>query len=125
MFPFNSFELGGDFFLEEALQFGTLPTVVQRADYAVDILSAYVGTSLKQKIQQEALVEDVGAFHRFLKIAGLMNGEIVNVSGVSRDAGVTRMTAERYFDILVDTLIAVRLSGWQPRLKVRERSMPK
>jgi uncharacterized protein len=29
--------------------------------------------------------------------------------------------SERYFEILVDTLIGIRLPGWQPRLKVREK----
>lgn len=125
MFPFTSAELGDDFSLRQALCFGTLPSVVQRPDYAVDILSAYVGTYLQQEIQQEALVEDVGAFNRFLKIAGQLNGEIINVAGVARDAAVARPTTERYFDILVDTLIGYRLPGWQPRLKVRERSSPK
>lgn len=125
MFPLTSVELGTDFTLGEALRIGTLPPVVQRRDYAIDILTAYVGTYLQQEIQQQALVENVGAFHRFLRVAGVMNGEIVNVSGIARDAGVARTTAERYFDILVDTLIAFRLPAWQPRLKVRERSAPK
>ena len=125
MFPLTSQELGDDFSLEQALKFGTLPPVVQRPDYASDILTAYVSTYLKQEIQQEALIENLGNFHRFLRICGLVNGEIVNVSAISRDAGIARMTAQRYFDVLVDTLIAFRLPGWQPRLKVREQSSPK
>jgi len=125
MFPFTSEELGRDFDLGRALAMGTLPPVVMKPDYAADILKAYVGTYLREEIQQEALVEDVGSFHRFLKVAGIMNGEILNVSAISRDAGAARSTVERYFDILVDTLIGFRLPGWQPRLKVRERSAPK
>ncbi len=125
MFPFSSAELGKDFDLSRALTHGMLPPVVQRRDYAVDILTAYVGTYLKQEIQQEALVEDVGSFHRFLKIAGIMNGEVINVSSVARDAAVARSTVERYFEVLVDTLVGFRLPGWQPRLKVRERTTPK
>ncbi len=125
MFPLTSCELGTEFDLEEALRIGTLPPVMQRKEYAIDILSAYVSTYLQQEIQQQALVEDVGAFHRFLKVVDIVNGEIVNISGIARDVGVAPTTAERYFDILVDTLIAVRLPAWQPRLKVRERRAPK
>lgn len=125
MLPLTSAELGGDFDLMRALAHGMLPSVVTRQDYAIDILTTYVGTYLKQEIQQEALVDDVGAFHRFLKVAGILNGELLNVSAVARDAAVARSTVERYFDILEDTLIALRLPGWQPRLKVRERSTPK
>ncbi len=125
MLPFSSAELGKGFDLPRALAFGLLPPVVQRADYAIDILTAYVGTYLQQEIQQEALVEDVGSFHRFLKVAGIMNGELLNMSAIARDAAVARTTVERYFQILEDTLIAIRLPGWQPRLKVRERHAPK
>ena len=125
MFPLTSAELGSDYDLESRLAFGSLPDVSQDREYAIDILSAYVGTYLRQEIQQEALVENLGSFNRFLKIAAIMNGESINTSGVARDAAVARSTVERYFDILEDTLIGFRLPGWQPKLKARERSSPK
>lgn len=125
MFPMTSEELGEDFDLERALAFGLLPPVIQRRDYAIDILTAYVGTYLRQEIQQEALVEDLGAFHRFLQLAGLLNGEVINTSAIARDAAVARTTVDRFLDVLVDTLIAIRVPGWQPKLKVRERSAAK
>jgi uncharacterized protein len=124
-FPFTSVELGGDFSLQRALTIGTLPPVVQAPEFAYDILSAHVGTYLKQEIQQETMIKDVAAFSRFLKVAAIMNGQLLNISSIARDAAVTRSTAERYFDLLVDTLIGVQLPGWQPRLKVRERVTPK
>ena len=125
MFPLTSAELGSDYDLESRLAFGSLPDVSQDSEYAIDILSAYVGTYLRQEIQQEALVENLGSFNRFLKIAAIMNGESINTSGVARDAAVARSTVERYFDILEDTLIGFRLPGWQPKLKARERNSPK
>jgi uncharacterized protein len=125
MLPFSSAELGRDFDLSRALAHGSMPPVIQKREYAADILTAYVGTYLQQEIQQEALVDDVGSFHRFLKVAGIMNGELLNMSAVSRDAAVSRSTVERYFEILEDTLIGFRLPGWQPHLKVRERATPK
>ena len=36
--------------------------------------------------EQEALVRHLDAFARFLHVAALMNGQVVNVSGLSRDA---------------------------------------
>ena len=125
MFPLTSAELGPDYDLESSLALGSLPDVSRDSEYAIDILTAYVGTYLKQEIQQEALVENLGSFNRFLKIAALMNGESINTSGVARDASVARSTVERYFDVLEDTLIGFRLPGWQPKLRARERSSPK
>lgn len=124
-FPLNSAEMSNDYNLDEALKIGTLPSVVQSPAMAIDILNAYVGTYLKQEIQQETLIGDVAAFHRFLKVAAIMNGQVLNVSSVARDAAVARSTVERYFEILVDTLIGFRLPGWQARLRARERVTPK
>lgn len=125
-FPLVREELGADFDLERILKLGTLPLALTTPEeIATQVLFAYVNTYLKEEIQQEALVEDVGSFHRFLFISGLLNGTIPNISSVSRDTGTARKTVERYFDILVDTLIAVRLPSWKPRAKVRECSKPK
>ena len=125
MFPLTSKELGQDFSLDFALQFGSLPSVIQRKDFAVDILTAYARTYIKEEIQQEAFVKDIPSFHRFLKVAGIMNSEVVNISSLARDCTVSRTTVERYLDVLVDTLICFRLPGWQPKIKIRERISPK
>ena len=125
LFPLVSKELGADFDLERCLRFGTLPLVYTRPDLAVQTLEAYVGTYLKEEIQQEALSRNLESFSRFLKVAALMNGQVVNVAGLSRDAGVSRPSVERYFSVLIDTLIGSWVPGWQPRIKVREKQNPK
>jgi predicted AAA+ superfamily ATPase len=88
-------------------------------------LEAYVATYLKEEIRQEALVKDIASFTRFLRVASLLNGQLLSFSNVARDAGVARTTVERYFDILVDTLVATLVPAWQPRAKVREVAQPK
>lgn len=124
-FPLVRHEIGDAFDLNRALEVGTLPLVMTSPEFAEQILSAYVTTYLKEEIQQEALVEDIGSFHRFLAVTGQLNATIPNVSAIARDVGIARKTVERYFDTLVDTLIAYRLPAWQPRAKVRERARPK
>lgn len=124
-FPLTSKELGNDFDLERSLNIGTLPLVWAQPETAIGTLEAYVGTYLKEEIQQEALARNLESFTRFLKVAALMNGQVVNVAGIARDVGVPRPSVERYFSVLNDTLIGSWLPGWQPRLKVREKQSPK
>ena len=52
-------------------------------------------------------------------------GEVVNVSGIARDAGAARSTVDDYLEILKDTLLAFRLPAFEARLRVRERRHPK
>ncbi len=125
MFPLVAQELRGDFDLEAVLRYGSLPGICTDQDYRVDKLRAYVHTYLLQEIQQEALVKDLGSFHRFLLVAALMHGQVVNVASISRDAAVARTTVQRFFDVLVDTLVGSFLPAWQPRAKVREYGKPK
>ncbi|HSL19795.1 MAG TPA: DUF4143 domain-containing protein [Methylomirabilota bacterium] len=125
MFPLVAGEIGAAFSLDDALRFGTLPGIFSDERYRVDKLRAYVHTYLRQEIQQEALVKDLGSFHRFLKVAAIMHGQVVNQAAIARDAGVARTTVQRFFDTLVDTLIGHLVPAWQPKAKVRESGKPK
>ncbi len=125
MFPLVARELGPDFDLDNVLRFGSLPGIYSDERYRVEKLRAYVHTYLQQEIQQEALVKDLGSFHRFLSIAALVHGQVVNQVAISRDAAVARTTVQRFFDTLVDTLIGSWVPAWKPKAKVREYGKPK
>lgn len=124
-FPLTLAELGDSPPLNDLLRFGMLPAVRAEPAQAVDILDAYVTTYLREEIQQEALTKDFAAFSRFLEVAALSNGQVVNVAGTARDAGVTRMTVARYYQVLVDTLIGFWLPAWQSKARIKEVRHPK
>lgn len=124
MFPLTPEELGEDFDLDRALQFGSLPLVLA-ADSQLETLRAYVQLYLREEIKGEALVRNLPGFARFLPVAGLFHGQVLNVAGLSRDAGVARTTVEGYIEVLEDTLLARRLPAYETRLRARERKHPK
>lgn len=109
-------ELGSDFAIAKSLQRGHLPTAYAVADYE-DYLQSYVGTYLREEVQQEALVRNVGQFGNFLNIAAYSQASVLNVQNVARECGVDRKTADHYFTILEDLLLAVRLPVFQRRAK--------
>ncbi len=124
MHPFVPEELGRDFDLDDALRFGTLPVVWTAPDRA-QALAAYAQLYLKQEVQAEALVRNLPGFARFLPAAALFHGQVLNTSGLARDAGAARTTVESYLEILEDTLLAFRLPAFEAKLRVRERRHPK
>ncbi len=124
-FPLTVSEIGPSVDIIRLLGLGALPAVYSDPKHAVDLLDAYVSTYIQTEIQQEAATRNLPAFTRFLRVAALMSGQTVNVTSLARDVGVKRPTVERYFQILVDTLIGFWLPGWQPRVKVREVLSPK
>lgn len=97
--------------LDEALLFGSLPAIrtqQQRRDKHADLRS-YVETYLEEEVRQEALVRNMGAFSRFVELAGQESGRIVNYTKVSQDVGVSAVTIQAYYEILSDCLVAERI----------------
>lgn len=121
----TSRELGELFNLPHALEWGTLPLVCLGEAAPRDTLSTYVHTYIREEIREEGLLRKTEPFVRFLQIAGIMNGQLVNKENIARDAKVPRSTVDTYFAILEDTLLGHFLPAYQPAAKVRERAHPK
>lgn len=124
MYPLTPTELGGDFDLARALRFGGIP-VVSQADDPRAALEAYVQLYVREEIRLEALVRNLPAFLRFLPVAALFHGQVINIAGLARDAATARTTIEGYLGILQDTLVATLLPAFEAKLRVRERQHPK
>jgi predicted AAA+ superfamily ATPase len=114
--PLTSHELGARFELERAGVRGLLPSIYFSDDPRAD-LEAYAGLYLQQELVAEGATRNVPAFSRFLKIAALCNGTMVNFTNVGNDAQVARTTVYEYFEILKDTLIVHELPAWRKSRK--------
>jgi predicted AAA+ superfamily ATPase len=124
MHPFVPEEVGAEFDLDQALQYGLLP-IVWDSTAKQETLASYARFYLKEEIQAEALVRNLPGFARFLPIAALFHGQTINVSNIAREAGVARTTTTGYLDILEETLLSFRLAAYEAKLRVRERKLPK
>ena len=111
--------------LDAVLETGGMPLVVNEPKHAREILRAYVNTYLREEIREEGLVRKVEPFVRFLRVAGMLNGQLLNIANIARDAQVPRNSVSSYFSILEDTLLGTRLEAYQPGARVREVGHPK
>ena len=102
--------------IEKKLQWGSLPAVLL-SDNPWEDLKAYTDTYLKEEIEEEAAVRNLGQFVRFLKVAALQSGELLNYAAVASDAGAPETTVRAYFEILKDTLIGYLLEPWRESKK--------
>lgn len=124
MHPFVPEEVGAQFDLDQALEYGLLP-IVWDSTAKQETLFSYAQLYLKEEIQAEAFVRNLPGFARFLPIAALFHGQTVNVTNIAREAGVARTTVTGYLDILEETLLCFRLAAYEAKLRVRERKLPK
>lgn len=114
--PLTFHELGSHFDLSHVIERGTIPSIYFSDDPQSDIL-AYTGSYLQQEIVAEGVTRNVPAFSRFLRVAALCNGTIVNFTNIANDAQVPRTTVYEYFEILKDTLILHELPPWKKSIK--------
>ena len=110
--PLTYQELGPRFDLLTALDRGLLPSIYFSEDPRAD-LESYAGSYLQQEIVAEGAARNIPAFSRFLRVAALCNGTVVNFTNVANDAQVARTTVYEYFEILKDTLVLHELPAWR------------
>lgn len=117
LFPLVSPEIP-DFSLIKALNSGMLPRhyLSKSPD---KLLEAYVGDYLKEEIVAEAATRNIPAFNRFLEVASISNGEIINFNNIASECGVSAPTVKGYFQILEDTLIGKWIPAYRKQVKRR------
>lgn len=123
LYPFVSAEIP-DFDLDHALLSGMVPPHYL-AKNPTRRLSAYIDVYLKEEIKEESLVRNLDAFHRFLEVAALTDGEMVNYNNIAQDCGVSATTVAAYFEILEDTLIGYRIPAYTQTMKRRLVQAPR
>ncbi|MCK5510890.1 ATP-binding protein [Candidatus Parcubacteria bacterium] len=116
MHPLSAAELKKDFSLKKSLKTGHLPKAYT-ADDPKKFLSSYIKTYLREEVAEEGLTRNLGDFYRFLEVASFSQGEALNIAEVTREAELKRDTAESYFNILDDLLIAARIPVFGKRSK--------
>lgn len=116
MHPFMAAELGDGFSIGQAMTHGLVPLVWTAQDPAATLRS-YASLYLREEVQAEALVRDIGAFARFLEAISFSHGAQLNLSAVARECQVGRKTVEGYLGILEDLLLAFRVPVFTRRAR--------
>ena len=115
MFPLVTAELKGINLLH-VLNHGMVPThYLQDDGECKRSLKAYIQDYLKEEVFAEGLTRNIPAFSRFFDAFGYSHGELTNYSNIARDCGVDSKTVKEYYQILIDTLLAIRIDPFKKR----------
>ncbi|MBQ4441340.1 MAG: ATP-binding protein [Bacteroidales bacterium] len=122
-YPLVSAEIP-DLDIDRAVNNGMMPLHYPSKN-ATRLLASYVDVYLKEEIQAEALVRDLDNFERFLEVAALTDGEMVNYANIASDCGVSAKTVKEYFSILQDTLVGYTIPAYTKVMKRRLVQAPR
>lgn len=105
-----------DFQIDRAVQNGMIPRHYM-VENATKRLSGYVKVYLDEEIREEGEVRELDAFERFMEVAAISDGEILNYANIAADCGVSAKTVKSYFQILYDTLIGYEIPAFRKEIK--------
>jgi predicted AAA+ superfamily ATPase len=122
--PFFSGELGSVFDINKNIRLGMLPIVLD-SPTPEEVLRAYTGIYLKEEVQAEGIVRNVGDFARFLETMSFSHASLINASNIARECQIARKTVDSYLLILEDLLLSFQLQVFRRKAKRALANHPK
>ncbi|TFG88218.1 MAG: ATP-binding protein [Gemmatimonadales bacterium] len=111
--------------LDEVLLAGGYPRIFDRKLSPADWLGSYVGTYLERDVRAITRVGDLVAFQRFVELCTGRTGQLLNLSALAADAGISQPTAKAWLSVLETSFIAFRLPPLHANIRKRLVKMPK
>ncbi|PLY14515.1 MAG: AAA family ATPase [Sedimenticola sp.] len=85
----------------------------------------YVRTYLERDVRQLIKVQDLGTFQRFLKLCAGRTGQLLNLSSLANDCGITHNTAKAWISVLEASYIVHLLPPHHQNFNKRLLKTPK
>lgn len=112
--------------LSEILLRGCYPEIASRR--AVDRrlwCGSYISTYLERDVRALAQIGDLGQFERFLRACAIRTAQILNLSDLARDVGISVPTAKRWLSVLETGFQVILLYPFHENLGKRLIKSPK
>ncbi|MDZ7832310.1 MAG: ATP-binding protein [Desulfobacterales bacterium] len=88
-------------------------------------LPAYVTAYVERDVRQLLNVQDLDAFQRFLRLCAGRSGQILNLSSLAADCGITHNTAKSWISVLEASYILFQLRPHHANFRKRLVKSPK
>lgn len=110
---------------DEAMFAGGYPRILDRQLDPSDWVRSYVATYLERDVRSIANVGDLVAFQRFVELCAGRTGQLLNLSALASDAGISQPTAKAWLSVLEASFIVIRLPAFHSNLRKRLVKMAK
>lgn len=90
-----------------------------------DWFASYVATYLERDVRQVLRVQDLGTFQRFLRLCAGRTGQLLNLSTLAGEAGITHTTARAWLSVLESSDVIFLLQPYHRNYGKRLVKTPK
>ena len=111
--------------LDTVLLTGGYPRILDRQLDASDWLPDYLETYVERDVRQVLRVGDLSTFRTFMRLCAGRTAQVVNLSALASDCGVTHNTAKAWLSVLEASYVVHRLAPYHRNLNKRLIKAPK
>lgn len=111
--------------VNEMLYTGNFPRIYDQHIEPSDFYTSYIQTYVDRDVRLIKNISDFSAFTRFIRLCAGRCGQILNVSQLADDAGITRRTAESWLSVLEASYIIYLLKPYYKNFGKRIIKNPK
>lgn len=105
---------------------GSMPELYSYPDYNWQMFySAYLRTYIDRDVRELSEIGNAVKFTRFMVAAAASTGQLLNLSSLARDVGISQPTAERWLSILAASNIVYLLQPYSNNITKRAIKTPK
>ena len=98
--------------LAQTLLTGFYPRIHDQGLNPSQALADYFATYVQRDLRQLAAVQDLQRFERFVRLCAGRTGQLLNLTSLGNDAGVSHVTARAWIDLLQSSYIVHLLPPW-------------
>ena len=124
----NSLLKQNDFSIKKTWQLiytGGYPEVVKGNVQSKDFYANYLKTYIERDIRKLAQVANELQFLQFISIVASRTGQLVNYSDISKDCGISEVTAKKWLSLLVSSGLVYLLQPYSNNIEKRVVKTPK
>jgi len=129
LFPFSLGELQAvgraPTTVDDLLYRGLFPPIYDRPVEPAVWLQDYIGTYLERDVRKILNIQDLATFQRFVQLCAGRIGQLLNVTSLAADTGITRVTAESWLAVLEASHLILLVRPWFTNTSKRLIKTPK
>jgi predicted AAA+ superfamily ATPase len=111
--------------LDALLLQGGYPPLYDRAVAPADWFPNYVNTYIERDVRQVLAVRDLALFQRFLRLCAARSGQLLNLSSLGADCGISHATAREWLTVLEASYVLMLLKPYHRNFGKRLVKAPK
>ena len=128
LLPFSLMErqrMGASGAIDDILYSGFYPRILDQKLDARQALGDYLETYVERDVRRMGEIRNLSSFRRFVRLCAGRVGQLVNLSSLGSDAGVSHTTARQWLTVLETSYIVFQLPPYHANIRKRLVKSPK